>query len=185
MSLDDFVDGVEVHQPDPNYSSNSGKTNFFSEDMPHEAGDGEVSRMLATEMNYIPDQDFAREVAEVMGFPDKDRVVFVIEVIYNDGTKWYWPFRPFEEENTRVLDGFLEDRIKEVKTWRAIQDGKDPSEVITEWEWSPSYSEVNWAKLMDTTELEEVNKWDVVERFSAAKIEKSDEEKDYSWMDEW
>lgn len=138
---------------------------------------------MVASLEYVTDEELVRQAAEALKLRNPEDYEFAIKVEFSDLGVVYWPFEELDTRENSSLTNFLRRYIKKVKEWGLKQDRKNPSNYKVKWEddfWGPPEDFARW---MEEDIDEDVGKYDIIERYSAVKVE--EDEGDYSWMEEW
>lgn len=167
MSLEEFHSGSESSSTDQ--SVNSSKTGdkeeqstkqMFGDSTVNKEPTKEVNEKLAVDINIIKDDELVEQVAEMWTPKVKDKMEEAIQIVFNDGSTWHWPLRPWDKDAAKVRQHFIERYMPQVIRWEAMQNGEDPEEALKESMFYVDTSEPEWVdRIEDTETSEESREW--------------------------
>jgi len=185
-----FEDGLSQFI-DPRSFEDQINPRMFKDDLPHKGPVFSVDKRMAADLNIIDNRQRVDEICKQMGYSNTSEQSFVLEVVMNDFSVVYLPFRPIEGTGGGMLSDTLKTLVPEVKKWDAIINGDDPSEVEDEWELDldteyPDYDDLMEVDSLSFSDLLEVTDHKVRDLdISSDTSEEDSGEPDYSWQDEW
>lgn len=169
-------------------------TRFYGEDTPNDFPIIAVNELLAARIEIVEDEEWAKEVAQFWNISESRNITELVRITFNDLRTWHWPLRPWDKDPTKTRQHIVEKYVPQVIRWEAILEGEDPKEAVSEWENRHEDNSVDFAEIMDETDMsDEDRKWfnknadwmPLLKR----KVEKNDDvdinvAEDDSWMDE-
>ena len=107
---------------------------MFHDGLPHEGPLIHVDERLPAELNHIEDDDRVLEIAKDLGYPDAHKMELVVEVVMNDFSTIYIPFRDTTGTYRHDYLSFLCKYVPQMKQWLATVEGCKPDDIVTEYD---------------------------------------------------
>lgn len=196
LGSDEVYDWTSKWDIEPHGFSADASEPFCSEDTPHKPPLYNVELKLAADIEIINDIGLVNEVAEHW-FPSQvNRFTQAAAVVFNDASVWYLPLATWEKDYEGIRTHLVNSFIPDIVQWKAIVDGRDPSEALEQYRDWNSIDEKEWVDDVDDTDMpEDYRQWfndnvDWVGHISR-EIESSsdnvdlDVDEDDSWTDDW
>lgn len=146
-----------LEQYDINMSACSSYDNepFEDDSTPHKPPLIDVDLKLASDIEFLEDEELVGEVVDYWFPESKDRLDQVAAVFFNDGSVWYLPTTDWEKDYEGIRTHVVQKFIPEIIQWRAIVNGENPSEALSRHEQGLEPEEPEWEEDVADTEISE------------------------------
>lgn len=181
---------------EPQGFSSDVNMDFFDEQSPHKPPVFDVEVKMAADIKITDDGELVDEVVGYW-FPEgNDRYEYVAKVVFNDASVWCLPLASWEKDYERTRCRLVEDYIPDVIQWKAIVDGRDPSQALSSFREEYESDDSSWVDDIEEAEMtEEQREWfnrhaDWVNHIDRT-VESSDNdvnisiEDDTGWEEDW
>lgn len=193
--LDDLNNWYDSYDIEPKGFSSSVDSDYFDDDSPHKPPAIDVDVKMAADVHISDDPKLVKEVTEYWFGEHDDRYIEVAKVVFNDGSVWCLPLADWDKDYTNTRIHIVDEYIPDVVQWKAITEGRDPSEALENFRDQTSEDDEQWVEDVGNTDMtEEQRRWfnntlDHVNHIDR-KVETKDvdvkvtEDIDTSWTDE-
>jgi len=119
---------------DPHTFSDSINPKMFHDGLPHGGPLIAVDERLPAELNHIEDQDRVLDISKQLGYSDAHDMELVVEVVMNDLSTIYVPFRSTSGTYRHEYLSFLSRQVPKLKKWLATLRNCNVSEIHTKFD---------------------------------------------------
>lgn len=125
-----YNEGLSWHL-DPRRFSKQCNPKMFHDGLPHEGPILMVDERLPAQLNHITDDDRVLDISKQLGYSDAHHIEFVVEVVMNDFSTIYVPFR---DDDGLEYESFMARQVPKLKQWHAKVEDCDESDIQTEFD---------------------------------------------------